>query len=162
MTSAATAGQEWVVEAFGCNAEHLASLGVMHLLFEAMIRELALHPVAPPQWHRFPEPGGITGMVMLAESHLTVHTFPEHGSACINLFCCTPRAAWAWAERLRTLLGATEVGVRELVREFVREPARDGPPSRGSLSAQDAEPPAQSPSVLASGSLASRGAAGSS
>jgi len=69
-------------------------------------------------WHRFPAPGGITGMLMLAESHLTVHTFPEHASLCINLFCCTPRDAWNWEGRLRTLLGADQVHVRTLERSY--------------------------------------------
>lgn len=118
-TAIATAGQEWVVEAFGCEPGRLASLPALQALFDAMIDELSLHPVAPAQWHRFPAPGGITGMVMLAESHLTVHTFPEHASACINLFCCTPRAPWNWTDRLRDLLGADEVLVRVLAREYV-------------------------------------------
>ena len=69
-------------------------------LLDAMVRELALRPVGAGQWHVFPPPGGITGMLLLAESHLTVHTFPEHRSLCLNLFCCTPRATWPFAERL--------------------------------------------------------------
>lgn len=107
------------MEAFGCDPGRLASLPALQALFDAMIDELSLHPVAPAQWHRFPAPGGITGMVMLAESHLTVHTFPEHASACINLFCCTPRAPWNWSDRLRDLLGADGVLVRALTREYV-------------------------------------------
>ena len=60
----------------------------------------------------------MTGLLMLAESHLTVHTFPEHASLCLNLFCCVPRAEWAWGERLRDLVGATDVKVRRLEREY--------------------------------------------
>src|SRR5262245_3588982 len=93
-------GREWIVEAFGCKAERLRDVGAMQSLFDAMINELGLHPVGAPQWHQFPTPGGVTGLCMLAESHLAVHTFPEHESACINLFCCTPRAEWNWSKRL--------------------------------------------------------------
>lgn len=90
----------------------------MRALFSALVHELGLHPVGEPHWHHFPDPGGITGLLLLAESHLTVHTFPEHGSLCINLFCCTPRAEWAWKERLATLVGASRVQVRLLSRPY--------------------------------------------
>jgi S-adenosylmethionine decarboxylase len=115
-------GHEWVVEAHGCDPVRLASLPALQVLFAAMVDELALHPVAPAQWHRFPAPGGITGLLMLAESHLTVHTFPEHGSLCLNLFCCTPRAPWPFAERLGALVGATDVRLRALVRDYAPHP----------------------------------------
>jgi len=57
-------------------------------------------------------------MLLLAESHLTVHTFPEHRSLCLNLFCCTPRPAWPFAERLAEAVGAERVSVRHLSREY--------------------------------------------
>lgn len=113
-------GLEWAVEAFGCDPTKLADLATLEVLFSSAVSELGLHPVHPAIWHQFPSPGGITGMLMLAESHLTVHTFPEHGAACINLFCCTPRPVWAWNERLSQILGASDVSVRELRRDFRR------------------------------------------
>jgi S-adenosylmethionine decarboxylase len=115
---AATAGEEWIVEALGCHPGRLGDVQVLQSLFEVMVRELALNPVGAPLWHRFPGAGGVTGMLMLSESHLTIHTFPEHASACLNLFCCTPRAAWAWDVRLRALLGAERVDVRLVRRSY--------------------------------------------
>lgn len=111
-------GSEWVVEARGCDPVRLADPGAMRALFHAMVNELSLNPVGEALWHRFPGPGGITGMLLLAESHLTVHTFPEHASLCINLFCCTPRQSWAWESRLHALVGATTVRVRVLERDY--------------------------------------------
>lgn len=111
-------GQEWIVEAQGCDPLRLASAATMQQVFERIISDLTLHPVGAPLWHTFPEPGGVTGLVMLAESHLTVHTFPEYGSACFNLFCCTPRAAWPWRETLAELLGAESVQVRHVIRAY--------------------------------------------
>ncbi len=61
-------------------------------------------------------------MLMLSESHLTIHTFPEHASACLNLFCCTPRGAWAWEERLGELLRAQVVRVRHVHRDYAPVP----------------------------------------
>jgi S-adenosylmethionine decarboxylase len=111
-------GDEWVVEAFGCSAERLADRGTIAGLLDRMVHELDLRPVGAGQWHVFPPPAGITGMLLLAESHLTVHTFPEHRSLCLNLFCCTPRAEWPFAERLAELLGAERVTVRHLERAY--------------------------------------------
>lgn len=120
-------GDEWIVEARGCDAARLADVQALQQLFASVVKELALNPVGEAQWHRFPGPGGVTGMLMLSESHLTVHTFPEHASACLNLFCCTPRATWAWQERLHELLGATEVQVRHVRREYGPVPAVASP-----------------------------------
>ena len=111
-------GAEWVVEAAGCEPDRLRDTAVLAGLFNQLIADLELHPVLPAVWHQFPGPGGITGMVLLAESHLTVHTFPEHGSLCLNLFCCRPRVRWAFEERLRALLSATDVEVRFLERPY--------------------------------------------
>ena len=115
-------GSEWVVEAYGCDPVRLASLASLRALFDAMTVELSLNAVGEGRWHQFPAPGGITGMLLLAESHLTVHTFPEHGSLCLNLFCCTPRRAWEWEERLAALVGAERVETRVLEREYAAAP----------------------------------------
>jgi S-adenosylmethionine decarboxylase len=111
-------GDEWIVEAFGCDAERQADRATLGALLDPMVTGRGLRPVGAGQWHVFPPPGGITGMLLLAESHLTVHTFPEHRSLCLNLFCCTPRPAWPFAERLAQLLGADRVTVRHLERAF--------------------------------------------
>lgn len=38
--------------------------------------------------HKF-EPIGVTAVVMIAESHLTIHTWPEHGYAAVDIFTCS-------------------------------------------------------------------------
>ena len=81
-----------------------------------MVRELSLHPLHETTLHKFPGNGGVTGFVMLTESHLACHTFPERGFAAFNLYCCRPREDWPWAERLAAVLGAERVVVRRLAR----------------------------------------------
>lgn len=39
-------------------------------------------------FHAFGDGGGITGVVLLAESHISIHTWPEHGFAAIDIFMC--------------------------------------------------------------------------
>ena len=111
-------GCEWVVEAHGCDAAMLRDQARLAAVFDRMILDLDLHPVEPPLWHEFPGPGGFTGFALLAESHLACHTFPEHGSACLNLFCCRPRPRWDFEGQLKLLLGAARVEVRHLTRNY--------------------------------------------
>lgn len=109
-------GSEWLVEAAGCREDALQSIDTLRVLFDRILTELDLRALQRPAWHVFPAPGGITGFVMLSESHLSCHTYPEHGVATINLYCCRPRPEWPWRERLQELLGATEVRVRVIDR----------------------------------------------
>lgn len=48
--------------------------------------------VVGEHWHKFPpylgEPGGVTGMLLLAESHLAVHTWPERDAVTLDLYVC--------------------------------------------------------------------------
>lgn len=39
--------------------------------------------------HKF-QPVGVTAFVMIAESHLSIHTWPEHGYAAVDIFTCSP------------------------------------------------------------------------
>ncbi len=39
-------------------------------------------------FHRFPPPGGVTGVVLLAESHLAVHTWPELRAVTLDVYVC--------------------------------------------------------------------------
>lgn len=104
-------GREFLIDASGCSPEALKSIETLQGVFDRIVAELHLHPVNQ-LWHVFPEPGGVTGLLLLSESHLTVHTFPEHRGATFNLYCCRPKPDWPWAERLREMIGAEHVHIR--------------------------------------------------
>ena len=112
-------GREWIVEAHGCDPAALAEPRKLRKLFDAIVEELRLRPVGEATWHQFPAPGGITGLLLLAESHLACHTFPEHGSLCLNLFCCRPRPEWEFEKYLRREFHAAAVSVRSLERPLL-------------------------------------------
>jgi S-adenosylmethionine decarboxylase len=65
------------------------------MLDVAALRVCCLHAVAQAGltavgevFHRFPAPGGVTGVVLLAESHLAVHTWPELGAVTVDVYVC--------------------------------------------------------------------------
>ncbi len=68
------------------------------------------------KWHTFPdhqgEPGGVTGMLLLAESHLAVHTWPERAGVTLDVYVCNYSADNSGkAERLMAeLLAALQPG----------------------------------------------------
>ena len=94
----------------------LQSEKALRALFERMIVELDLKPIGEPIFHLFPPPGGVTGFLLLRESHLACHSFPESGYFALNLYCCRPRPAWPFAARLAEHLGAARVEARAIDR----------------------------------------------
>ena len=111
-------GREWVVEAHGCDAAALADLSKLQALFARLSDGLALNPIGETNWHQFPSTGGITGLCLLAESHLACHTFPEFRTLCLNVFCCRPRPEWDFEGYLKTEFAAKLVRVRRIERPY--------------------------------------------
>lgn len=109
-------GQEWLVDARGCPPERLRDPKALAALFETLVVELKLSVVGTPQWHVFPGPGGITGLAMLSESHLAIHTFPEHGVATLSIYSCRDRAMPPLAALVGRALQSNDVGVHEVKR----------------------------------------------
>jgi S-adenosylmethionine decarboxylase len=72
-----------------------------------LVAQTGLHAVGDV-FHRFPPPGGVTGVVLLAESHLAVHTWPELGAVTLDVYVCNLHADNSVAaERLMLALEAT-------------------------------------------------------
>lgn len=78
--------------------------------------------------HQF-SPHGVTATATLAESHIAIHTWPEHGYFAADLFFCgagRPRTAM---DTLKEKLQAKDVHVREIDRGFTRNPSPNNNPN---------------------------------
>ncbi len=109
-------GTEWLVDAHGCRADSLRDLAAIRGFMEQVLRRLELRVVGEGAFHQFGGEGGVTGIYLLTESHLSCHTYPENGVATFNLYCCRPRPDYPWHAELERALGARDVRVRTVVR----------------------------------------------
>ncbi len=73
----------------GCSRANLSMTepGALRTLCLQVVAEAGLQAVGE-LFHRFPPPGGVTGVVLLAESHLAVHTWPELGAVTLDVYVC--------------------------------------------------------------------------
>ncbi len=108
-------GTEWLIEAEGCDPELLRDEVLLRRIFECIVADLDLKTIGEV-WRKFPGEGGVTGLVALTESHLACHTYPEHGTATFNLYCCRSRPEWPWQGRLAEHLGSSHVTVTRIDR----------------------------------------------
>jgi S-adenosylmethionine decarboxylase len=108
-------GIEWLVDAHGCAPERLRDRAAVLGLLDRIVAAMDLRVVSTAV-HVFPGAGGVTALYLLAESHLTVHTFPETGTATLNAYCCAPRSPADWRRLLVEQLGARDVTATEHVR----------------------------------------------
>jgi len=79
-------GTQLLVELKDCNHEILKDLNTVR---EAMVSaaKQAKATIVDVSFHEF-SPFGISGMVVIAESHLSIHTWPEYGYAAVDIFTC--------------------------------------------------------------------------
>ena len=108
-------GTEWLIEATGCESTRLRDEACVRSILDRVVADLGLKAIGSV-WHKFDGEGGVTGLIALTESHLACHTYPEHGTATFNLYCCRARPEWDWDTNLRAALGAASVTVTRIDR----------------------------------------------
>ncbi len=118
-------GTEWLIEAFDCDAQKLRDVSVLQSVFENIIADLGLKTLGEGVWHKFGGEGGVTGLLMLTESHLACHTYPEYETATFNLYCCRSRPEWNWEEKLNEILEAKNVNVTKIERGSMQAKAQN-------------------------------------
>ncbi|MEM7044527.1 MAG: adenosylmethionine decarboxylase [Pseudomonadota bacterium] len=69
------------------DAEHLDDAEVIEMAFRRAIREAGA-TLLHMHFHEFSDNGGISGVAVLAESHMSIHTWPERAYAAVDIFMC--------------------------------------------------------------------------
>ncbi len=80
-------GTHLLADLTGCSG--LANLACVEAALRAAVAA-AQATLLDLRLHHFGEGQGVTGVALLAESHISIHTWPEHGYAAVDIFLCGP------------------------------------------------------------------------
>lgn len=81
-----TTSHHFLVEVSGVRSDLLDNLDELQNIFLEAVNEGGATYISH-HFHRF-SPHGVSGVVVIAESHLSIHTWPEHGYAALDVFTC--------------------------------------------------------------------------
>jgi spermidine synthase len=108
-------GRHILVEFSGCNGEVLNDVSEIEKgMVEAA--QVAGATVINSTFHHF-SPYGVSGVVVIQESHLAIHTWPEYGYAAVDLFTCGDTVdPWISFDHLKKCFGAQDFSALEMYR----------------------------------------------
>jgi S-adenosylmethionine decarboxylase proenzyme len=108
-------GRHVLVEFYGCNSQNLNNKDEL----ERMMKEAAVESgatIVSSVFHLF-NPHGISGVVVIAESHLALHTWPEYNYAAVDLFTCGESVdPWIAFHKIKEELQAEQMFTMEVKR----------------------------------------------
>ena len=108
-------GNHLIIELYDCEAELINDLHkVEGILMESV--NISGAEIIAPVFHKF-NPHGVSGVVVIAESHFSIHTWPEYGYCALDIFTCGDVInSTRSLEYLKGALGATSVSIMEVKR----------------------------------------------
>ena len=113
-------GKHCILELYECDVLKLNDEAFLRTLISTAARNAGatlLHLIT----HRF-EPQGVTGLALLAESHISIHTWPESGYAAIDVFTCGDHTM---PERACEILRSELLAKKFSLKSFRRETPED-------------------------------------
>jgi S-adenosylmethionine decarboxylase proenzyme len=130
-------GRQILIEFYGCEETTLKDTELIRLYMnEAAV--IAGATIVGEMFHSF-NPAGVSGVVVIAESHLAIHTWPEYRYAAVDLFTCgTEVDPWKGFEVLKERLAASTYSATEMRRGLFNLPP-------GQLRIKPDAPPLQAP-----------------
>lgn len=115
-------GRHLLVECYDCNSP---ALDDQEGIERAMLDAAAATGATILTWafHKF-APQGVSGAIVIAESHLTIHTWPEYGYAAVDMFTCgNDTDPYKGMEVLAERLGAQRIEIQDVKRGYLGENA---------------------------------------
>ncbi|MCR4418824.1 MAG: adenosylmethionine decarboxylase [Clostridia bacterium] len=108
-------GRHVLAEIYGCDFDILNDVKkIEEIMVNAALAAGA--EVREFVFHRF-SPQGVSGVVVISESHLAIHTWPELGYAAVDVFTCGQRVnPWEACRYLTEKFGASHVNATEVQR----------------------------------------------
>lgn len=123
-----------IVDGFGANTEMLESEDFVYRFLDEYPARIDMTKVAPPYVFRYvgskPQDWGVSGFVVIAESHIAIHTFPERGLINVDVFSCKEFDPERVTRDVRAHFELTDVETHVLDRgleRFYAEPAEARP-----------------------------------
>jgi S-adenosylmethionine decarboxylase len=123
-------GVHLMLDGYGACPALLADKTRLHQLLDQLPREMGMHPISTPLVVQVgpmnrKDPGGLSGFVMIAESHLSFHTFPSRGFVTIDVYTCQNDLDIAGVtDRLTAAFAITQADVH-VQKRGLRYPAHD-------------------------------------
>ena len=110
-------GRHILVEFTGCTPEIMNDVATIERdMVEAAVR--AEMTVINSTFHHF-SPYGVSGVVVVQESHLAIHTWPEYGYAAVDIFTCGETNTWAAFDYLQEKFQAKNYSATEIRRGVI-------------------------------------------
>ena len=108
------------IDGYGGDRELLSSETLLSSLLDRFPGEIQMTKISQPFVMRYvgdkPEDWGVSGFVLIAESHIAVHTFPERGYVWCDIFSCKGFEAEGAVDRIVAAFGLSDAQVTKLER----------------------------------------------
>ena len=116
-----TVGAHVLADFWGCRFEKLDD---SELLMESLRQaaKSANMTILGEEAHKF-EPQGFTGLLLLSESHISIHTYPEKGYAAVDVFTCGGGMTQKAIDYLKEVLNPSKTKEVVICRGVPEEPA---------------------------------------
>ena len=108
-------GRHGLLDLYGCDENILRDAARLQTILE-QAATAARATVLYRRFHTFGGAGGVTGVLLLAESHISIHTWPEHRYAAADIFLCGHMPAQAARRTIEHGLCARNTRWQSLIR----------------------------------------------